>query len=43
VTGEIVTTSVAFLTCKENIVEKFSVVLDFLLGVIAFHDILFHD
>jgi hypothetical protein len=37
VTGDLVATRVAFLTRQENFVEKFSAVLGFLSGVIAFH------
>jgi hypothetical protein len=36
VTGDIVTTGVAFLTPPENFVEKFLATLGFLSGVIAF-------
>jgi hypothetical protein len=36
VTGDLVTTGVAFLTHPENFVEKFLAVLGFLSGVIAF-------
>jgi hypothetical protein len=36
VTGDLVATSVALLTHLENFVEKFSAVLGFLSGVIAF-------
>jgi hypothetical protein len=42
-TGELVTAGVAFLVCQENFVEKFSVALGFLLGVIAFDGLLFRD
>jgi hypothetical protein len=35
-TGDLVATGVAFLTCRENFVEKFSAALGFLSGVIAF-------
>jgi hypothetical protein len=36
VTGDHVTTGVAFLTHRENFIEKFLVALGFLSGVIAF-------
>jgi hypothetical protein len=36
VTGDLVTTGVAFLTCPKNFIEKFLTVLGFLSGVIAF-------
>jgi hypothetical protein len=36
VIGDLVATGVAFLTCQENFVEKFSAALGFLSGVIAF-------
>jgi hypothetical protein len=36
VTGDLVTSGVAFLTHRENFIEKFSAALDFLSGVIAF-------
>jgi hypothetical protein len=36
VTGELVTAGVAFLTCRENFIEKFLATLGFLSGVIAF-------
>jgi hypothetical protein len=35
-TGDLVATGVAFLMCRENFKEKFSVALGFLSGVIAF-------
>jgi hypothetical protein len=31
------------LTHRENFTQKFLVALGFLSGVIAFHDLLFHD
>jgi hypothetical protein len=43
VSGELVTTSLAFLTRRDNFVEKFSAALGFLSGVIAFYGLLFHD
>jgi hypothetical protein len=36
VTGDLVKTGVAFLTCPENFVQKFLAMLGFLSGVIAF-------
>jgi hypothetical protein len=36
VTGELVAVGVAFLTCLENFIEKFSAALGFLSSVIAF-------
>jgi hypothetical protein len=42
-TGELVAVGVAFLTRRENFIEKFSAVLDFLSGVIVFYSLLFHD
>jgi hypothetical protein len=43
VTGELVTVGKAFLTHRENFIEKFSAVMGFLSGVITFHDLLFRD
>jgi predicted ferric reductase len=40
VTGDLVTTDVAFLTRRENFLEKFSAALGFLSGIIAFLSIL---
>jgi hypothetical protein len=37
VTGDLIATGVAFLSRRENFVEKFSAAIDFLSGVIAFH------
>jgi hypothetical protein len=41
--GELVTAGMAFLTRRENFVEKFLAVLGFLSGVIAFCGLLFRD
>jgi hypothetical protein len=43
VTGELVEVGVAFLTRREDFVEKFSTALGFLSGVIAFCGLLFHN
>jgi hypothetical protein len=43
VTGELLAVGVAFLTRRENFVEKFSATLGFLSGVIEFRGLLFHD
>jgi hypothetical protein len=42
-TGELVTADMAFLMCQENFGEKLFAALGFLLGVIAFRGLLFHD
>jgi hypothetical protein len=42
-TRELVAVGVAFLTRRENFIEKFSAALGFLLGVIALCDFLFRD
>jgi hypothetical protein len=42
-TGEVIAAGVAFLTRRENFIEKFSAALGFLSGVVAFCDLLFHD
>jgi hypothetical protein len=42
-TGELVAVGVAFLTRRENFVEKFSAALGFLSSVIAFRGLLFSE
>jgi hypothetical protein len=42
-TGEVIAAGVAFLTRRENFIEKFSAALGFLSGAVAFCDLLFHD
>jgi hypothetical protein len=43
VTGELIAAGVAFLTRREDFIEKFLAALGFLSGVIALCCLLFHD